>query len=88
MLNPHFVLHQIQTAIDLDGGDANFYTLIVEVGDGGTPELTGTATVYVSVTSSNDADPVFGATTPTGSIPVSFILHTCYYIDFSSGVFY
>ena len=63
---------KIKTAIDLDAdtGDAASYTLVATVTDGGSPELTGSTTVFITVTPSNDHDPVFGTTTPTGTISV------------------
>ncbi|KAK2185389.1 hypothetical protein NP493_238g00006 [Ridgeia piscesae] len=56
---------------DAPDSDPASYTLTVTVVDGGSPELTGTATVYVTVTTSNDHSPVFGTTIPTGTISVS-----------------
>ncbi len=58
---------QILAVIDLDTptGDPDSYELGVEVTDG---TLTGSATVYVVVQSTNDHDPVFGV---TGTNPVS-----------------
>ncbi|XP_077984865.1 protocadherin Fat 4-like [Glandiceps talaboti] len=57
---------RIKNTIDLDvgTGDSQLYSLVVRVVDGGTPELSGTTTVHVDVTPSNDHDPVFAATTP------------------------
>ncbi|XP_077988357.1 cadherin-23-like [Glandiceps talaboti] len=65
-------LIKIKTVIDLDVGtlDPQEYELVIEVTDGGTPELTATATVLVSVNPINQHDPVFGATTPV-SLSVS-----------------
>nr|XP_006825997.1 PREDICTED: protocadherin Fat 4-like [Saccoglossus kowalevskii] len=63
--------HQItvKNAIDLDVGadDPEEYILVVEVTDGGSPELSGTSTVIIMVTSSNDHDPVFDAASPTAA---------------------
>ena len=56
---------------DSPDSDPASYTLTVTVVDGGSPELTGTATVYVTVTTSNDHSPIFGTTIPTGTISVS-----------------
>ncbi|XP_070559235.1 protocadherin Fat 4-like isoform X2 [Ptychodera flava] len=57
----------LKSTIDLDSGaaDPSEYSLVVEVVDSGTPELTGTATVHIAVTPSNDHSPVFSPTTPT-----------------------
>ena len=63
---------QVNTVIDLDAGDAASYTLEISVDDGVTPARTTTTTVYITVTSTNDEDPVFGTTIPTGTLTVSF----------------
>ncbi|XP_070558932.1 protocadherin Fat 4-like isoform X2 [Ptychodera flava] len=55
---------QVNTVVDLDSGDPSDYIMIIRVKDGGLPELSGTSTVYVTVTSTNDHTPVFGSTTP------------------------
>ena len=60
---------------DVATGDATSYTLVVEVSDGGTPALTGSTTVIITVTTTNDHDPVFGASTPSGVVMVSLCLH-------------
>lgn len=54
---------QIQTVVDLDSpnNDPSFYTLVVQVVDGGSPELTGSTTVLISISPTNDHDPVFVA---------------------------
>ena len=62
---------------DSPSSDPDYYILTVKVKDGGSPELTGTATVYVTVTTSNDHTPVFGTTVPTGTISVGWMLLLC-----------
>ena len=62
----------LATAIDLDTTGVAYNVIVVTVSDGGTPALTGTSTVTVNVGYVNDATPVFGATTPAGTISVSF----------------
>ena len=50
------------SAIDLDDSDnsANTFHLVVIVKDGGSPELSGTTTILVTVTAVNEYPPVFG----------------------------
>lgn len=53
------------SAINLDSGssDPASYDLVVLAKDGQSPELTGTVTVHIDVTSKNDHTPTFSATT-------------------------
>ena len=62
-------LLQFKIAVNLDQPDNHpaFYTLVVIATDGGSPELTGTASVTVTITAENEHAPVFGATTPTAT---------------------
>ncbi|XP_070559708.1 protocadherin alpha-10-like [Ptychodera flava] len=46
------------------------YTLVIVVSDGGTPPLSGTATVEVTVTPVNEHAPIFGLTDPSGTVEV------------------
>ena len=59
-------LLEINTAIDLDAGtsDSDSYSFVITVADGHVTEMTGTTTVYVSVLSSNDYDPVWDTWSP------------------------
>ncbi|XP_064600895.1 protocadherin Fat 4-like [Liolophura sinensis] len=63
---------QVQAAVDVDSpnNDPSFYTLVIQVVDGGSPQLTGSTTVLVSITPTNDYDPVFVAPN-TVTIPES-----------------
>ncbi|XP_035676136.1 protocadherin Fat 4-like [Branchiostoma floridae] len=58
---------EVKTTIDLDSAtpDEGEYTLVVRVTDGGTPPLSGTATVYVTVTPTNQHDPIFAGSGTT-----------------------
>ncbi|XP_077987063.1 protocadherin Fat 4-like isoform X2 [Glandiceps talaboti] len=56
---------KINSVINLDSNDPASYLLIVQVKDGGSPELSGVTTVLVTVTSSNDHTPIFASTTPS-----------------------
>uniref|UniRef100_A0ABM0N157 Protocadherin Fat 4-like n=1 Tax=Saccoglossus kowalevskii TaxID=10224 RepID=A0ABM0N157_SACKO len=55
---------KIKTLVNLDAGHPDVYDIVLRVLDGGTPELTGTTSLHISVTETNDYDPVFGTTTP------------------------
>ena len=70
---------QFKGAINLDQPDneASYYTLGIEVKDGGVPELTGTATVTITMTAVNDHDPVVSSVTPSASPSVSVIDSIC-----------
>ncbi|CAH1264999.1 FAT4 [Branchiostoma lanceolatum] len=61
---------EVKTTIDLDSAtpDEGEYKLVVRVTDGGTPALSGTTTVYVTVTPTNQHDPTF---TGSGTTAVS-----------------
>lgn len=50
---------KIYTNVKLDREETAFYTLIVEAVDHGTPQRTGTATVFVTVADKNDNPPRF-----------------------------
>ncbi|XP_078597383.1 protocadherin Fat 4-like [Branchiostoma floridae x Branchiostoma japonicum] len=58
---------EVKTTIDLDSAtpDAGEYTLVVRVTDGGTPPLSGTTTVYVTITPTNQHDPIFAGSGTT-----------------------
>ena len=58
---------QLKAALNLDNpaNDPDYYILRVIAKDGGTPELTGTTSVTVSITAVNDHDPVIGAGFPS-----------------------
>ena len=64
-------LLETSAVIDLDTPTPDLYTLVVNVVDGGSPELTGTATVYVRINPLNDHSPVFNSTTVPATITVS-----------------
>ncbi|XP_046548571.1 LOW QUALITY PROTEIN: protocadherin Fat 4-like [Haliotis rubra] len=66
---------ELITAINLDSpaNDPDYYVLRIIVTDGGTPELTGTTSVTVSVVAVNDHDPAFAAGFPS---TVSFAENT------------
>ena len=57
-------LLETSAVIDLDTPTPDLYTLVVNVVDGGSPQLTGTATVFVRINPLNDNSPVFGSTAP------------------------
>ncbi|KAK3610536.1 hypothetical protein CHS0354_008971, partial [Potamilus streckersoni] len=63
----------LNTAINLDSPDNHSptYSLVIIVKDGGTPELTGTTYVTVSITSENEHSPVFSATSPSSTVPLA-----------------
>lgn len=63
----------VAAVIDLDSltNNAASYVLTVKVADGGIPEQTGTAMVYVSVTPTNDNPPTLASVTPIGTVSVS-----------------
>ncbi|XP_066284273.1 protocadherin-like wing polarity protein stan [Branchiostoma lanceolatum] len=67
---------EVKTTIDLDSAtpDEGEYTLVVRVTDGGTPALSGTTTVYVTVTPTNQHDPTF-AGSGTTAVPVNDIIY-------------
>ncbi|XP_002735781.1 protocadherin Fat 4-like [Saccoglossus kowalevskii] len=56
---------KVKSVINLDDGDPEEFSLLLHILDGGTPELTGTAMICISLTSSNDYDPVFSSTNPS-----------------------
>ncbi|XP_071083745.1 protocadherin Fat 4-like [Haliotis cracherodii] len=58
---------ELKTAINLDSpdNDPDYYVLRIIVTDGGTPELTGTTSVTVSIVAVNDHDPAFAAGFPS-----------------------
>ncbi|XP_071083747.1 protocadherin Fat 4-like [Haliotis cracherodii] len=64
---------QLASPIDLDQptNDAGYYTLTVIVTDGGTPELTGTTYVPVTVTAVNQHTPVMNTPSPASTVVVT-----------------
>ena len=68
----------VSSAIDLDSptSDPAEYILVVTVADGHVTERTGTATVFITVTPSDDHNPTFDSTSP-GSISVSLCILLC-----------
>ncbi|KAK3585849.1 hypothetical protein CHS0354_038376 [Potamilus streckersoni] len=64
----------INKCINLDSPDnhPSTYSLIVVVTDDGSPKLTGTTYVMITVNRNNDNAPVFGATSPNSTLTVSY----------------
>ncbi|KAL3853661.1 hypothetical protein ACJMK2_017186 [Sinanodonta woodiana] len=63
----------LNTAINLDSPDNHSptYSLVIIVTDGGTPELTGTTYVTVTVLPANEYSPVFSATSPSSTVTLA-----------------
>ncbi|XP_053376783.1 cadherin-23-like [Mercenaria mercenaria] len=55
----------LKAVIDLDSGADATYNLIIKVSDGGSPELTSTTQVTVTMTTENENDPTFAADVTT-----------------------
>ncbi|XP_019623295.1 PREDICTED: protocadherin Fat 4-like [Branchiostoma belcheri] len=70
---------ELKNVIDLDSAtpDEGEYTLVVRITDGGTPVLSSTTTVYVTVTPTNQHDPTFtGSGTTAVSIDEDALIRT------------
>ena len=76
-------LLETSAVIDLDTPTPDLYTLVVNVVDGGSPELTGTAQVYVRINPLNDHPPVFGSTVPATITVSSNTYFASQYLQFS-----
>ncbi|ESO89854.1 hypothetical protein LOTGIDRAFT_164541 [Lottia gigantea] len=66
-------LLEVQSDIDIDRPKNNptVYSLIITAKDGGAPELTGSASVIITITPENDFVPTFGTTLPGDTVMVS-----------------
>ncbi|XP_046571396.1 cadherin-23-like, partial [Haliotis rubra] len=83
---------ELITAINPDSpaNDPDYYVLRIIVTDGGTPELTGTTSVTVSVVAVNDHDPAFAAGFPSTvsfaeNTAVGTVIETVAAIDLDAG---